>query len=141
MFQICRATSIKNEGFLQLLSQFLIESGQGLPDTSTLELMDSVPGPRFIVSWLIWCFVVMFICVFFQLGGIVGGVAQVFQAGGMSFGDKPLAVLMAALAVGTSPCAVTIIVSALGWLVRDRARISCPSCSLSITKSVTIRSN
>ncbi|MEC8928736.1 MAG: Nramp family divalent metal transporter, partial [Verrucomicrobiota bacterium] len=50
---------------------------------TTLELMDSVPGPRFIVSWLIWCFVLMFIGVFFQLGGIVGGVGQVFAEGGI----------------------------------------------------------
>ena len=71
---------------------------------TTLELMDSVPGPRLIVSWLIWCFVVMFICVFFQLGGIVGGVAQVFKAGGMGFEEKPLAVLLAALAVTLWAC-------------------------------------
>tara|TARA_B100000029_G_scaffold506047_2_gene588041 strand:+ start:882 stop:2327 length:1446 start_codon:yes stop_codon:yes gene_type:complete len=62
---------------------------------TTLELMDSVPGPRFIVSWLIWCFVLMFIGVFFQLGGIVGGVGQVFAEGGINLSDRALAVFVA----------------------------------------------
>ena len=41
MFQICRATSIKNPGFLPLLSQFLIESRSKLPVASDLELLDN----------------------------------------------------------------------------------------------------
>ncbi len=40
MFQICRATSIKNPGFLPLLSQFLIESRSDLPAARDLELLD-----------------------------------------------------------------------------------------------------
>lgn len=71
---------------------------------TTLELMDSVPGPRLIVSWLIWCFLVMFICVFFQLGGIVGGVAQVFEQAGLGFSDRPFAVLLAVLTVVIWAC-------------------------------------
>ena len=71
---------------------------------TTLELMDSVPGPRFIVSWLIWCFVLMFISIFFQLGGIVGGVGQVFAQGGVSFDDRPLGVLVAAVVIINWAC-------------------------------------
>lgn len=41
MFEICRATSIKDPGFIQLLSQFLIERGQGVPDTSTLDRLEA----------------------------------------------------------------------------------------------------
>ncbi len=41
MFEICRATSIKNPGFIQLLSQFLIERGQGVPDTAMLDQLES----------------------------------------------------------------------------------------------------
>lgn len=62
---------------------------------TTLELMDSVPGPRFIVSWLIWCFALMFVGIFFQLGGIVGGVGQVFSESGIPLSDKALAWLVA----------------------------------------------
>jgi GNAT superfamily N-acetyltransferase len=40
VFQICRATSIKNPGFLPLLSQFLIESSRPLPGAPELELLD-----------------------------------------------------------------------------------------------------
>ena len=71
---------------------------------TTLELMDSVPGPRFIVSWLIWCFVLMFISIFFQLGGIVGGVGQVFAQGGVSFDDRPLGVVVAAVVIINWAC-------------------------------------
>ena len=45
---------------------------------TTLQLMNEMPGPRLVVSWLVWCWLFMFVAVFFQLGGIVGGVAQVF---------------------------------------------------------------
>ncbi|MBJ95995.1 MAG: hypothetical protein CMP23_16145 [Rickettsiales bacterium] len=41
VFQVCRATSIKNPGFLPLLSQFLIESGSELPEARDLELLDN----------------------------------------------------------------------------------------------------
>jgi len=40
VFQICRATSIKNPGFLPLLSQFLIESSSPLPVAADLERLD-----------------------------------------------------------------------------------------------------
>jgi GNAT superfamily N-acetyltransferase len=40
VFQICRATSIKNPGFLPLLSQFLIESSRPLPVAADLERLD-----------------------------------------------------------------------------------------------------
>ncbi|MBL67173.1 MAG: iron transporter [Verrucomicrobiales bacterium] len=45
---------------------------------TTLQLMNAMPGPRLVVSWLVWCWLFMYVAVFFQLGGIVGGVAQVF---------------------------------------------------------------
>ena len=44
---------------------------------TTLEAMNTIPGPRFIVSWLVWCWLFMFIGILFQLGGIVGGVGKV----------------------------------------------------------------
>ena len=40
MYEICRATSIKDPGFLQLLSQFLIEAGRPMPDSAALERLE-----------------------------------------------------------------------------------------------------
>ena len=54
------------------LGRYAISKGM-----TTLEAMDSMPGPRFIVSWLVWCWLFMFIGILFQLGGIVGGVGKV----------------------------------------------------------------
>ena len=41
MFQILRARSCRDPGFLQLLSQFLIESGAGLPDSESFEHLET----------------------------------------------------------------------------------------------------
>lgn len=49
---------------------------------TTLEALNIVPGPKAIVSWLVWIWFVMFVCTFFQLAGMVGGIAQTFKEGG-----------------------------------------------------------
>ena len=54
------------------LGRFAISKGM-----TTLEAMNTMPGPRFIVSWLVWCWLFMFVGILFQLGGIVGGVGKV----------------------------------------------------------------
>jgi len=41
VYEICRATSIKDPGFLQLLSQFLIEAGRPMPDSVALERLEA----------------------------------------------------------------------------------------------------
>ena len=41
MFQICVARSCRDPGFLQLLSQFLIEGGGQLPDSEAFELLET----------------------------------------------------------------------------------------------------
>ncbi len=41
VIEICRATSIKNPGFIQLLSQFLVQSGADLPDGAALDTMEN----------------------------------------------------------------------------------------------------
>jgi len=50
---------------------------------TTLEALNTLPGPRLIVSWLVWFWLVMFVCTFFQVAGMVGGIAQVFREGGL----------------------------------------------------------
>ena len=52
-----------------------------LEGLTTLEIFDRMPGPRFIVSWIVWLWLAMFVAVFFQASGIVGGAAEVFFAG------------------------------------------------------------
>ncbi len=63
---------------------------------TTLEALNCVPGPKLIVSWLVWVWAVMFICTFFQLAGMVGGIAQVFKEGGFGqqWGDSTWAALV-----------------------------------------------
>jgi GNAT superfamily N-acetyltransferase len=41
VFQICIARSCRDPGFLQLLSQFLIEGGEALPDTESFEHLET----------------------------------------------------------------------------------------------------
>ena len=41
MFEICLARSCRDAGFLQLLSQFLIEAGGELPDSESFELLET----------------------------------------------------------------------------------------------------
>ena len=56
------------------LGRFAIASGE-----TTLRALDRIPGPRYRVSWVVWCWFVMAVAITFQLGGIVGGVGQVFH--------------------------------------------------------------
>jgi Mn2+/Fe2+ NRAMP family transporter len=48
---------------------------------STIEGLDHVPGPRLGVNWLVWAWFAMFLTsAIGQLGGILGGVGQLFAA-------------------------------------------------------------
>lgn len=43
---------------------------------TSLKALDSVPGPRLKVNWLLWYWVILTVLGIAQLGGIVGGVGQ-----------------------------------------------------------------
>lgn len=58
---------------------------------TALQALDSVPGPRWRVSWMVWAFLIMYLCAISQVGGIVGGVAQTLAAGGVKVADGGLA--------------------------------------------------
>lgn len=65
--------------FVQIeLGRFAIARGM-----TTLEAMDSVPGPRLIVSWLLWLWLAMYLALVFQVAGIVGGITQIFSLAGL----------------------------------------------------------
>lgn len=57
------------------LGRYTIATGD-----TTFRALDKVPGPRWRVSWVVWSWMLMFVAVTFQQGGIIGGVAQVFNA-------------------------------------------------------------
>jgi manganese transport protein len=76
------------------LGRYCISSGE-----TTFQALDRVPGPRWRVSWVVWCWLLMLTGVSFQQGGIIGGVAQVCSLA-FPFFDTPVwTVLVALLAV------------------------------------------
>jgi manganese transport protein len=73
--------------FVQIeLGRFAISRGM-----TTLEAMNSVPGPRFIVSWLLWLWVLMYVALIFQVAGMVGGLATVFSLSGVKLNESMIA--------------------------------------------------
>ena len=70
---------------------------------TTLEALNTVPGPRARVSWLLWCWLLMYIGLVFQIAGIIGGVVLVCQTLGVQL--SPNALL---LAIATS-CALLLV--------------------------------
>ncbi|MBX3746130.1 MAG: Nramp family divalent metal transporter [Verrucomicrobiae bacterium] len=74
---------------------------------TTLQTLDSIPGPRWIVSWLVWFWMLMFVATFFQVAGMVGGIVGALRLAGWSAG------LSDATWVG-AVCAVTAVLLAVG---------------------------
>lgn len=71
---------------------------------TTLEALNSVPGPRLRVSWLLWFWLFMYLGLVFQVAGLIGGCVLVFQT--MDFAISP-DVLLIAVAVSGSLLLVT----------------------------------
>jgi Mn2+/Fe2+ NRAMP family transporter len=94
--------------FLQVeLGRYTILNGK-----TTLEALNGVPGPRFGVSWLVWCWLLMFVATFFQLSGMVGGIAGVFQTVGSDLPNGVLALLI------TGSCAILLFVARYEFIER-----------------------
>jgi Mn2+/Fe2+ NRAMP family transporter len=86
--------------FVQIeLGRFAVAHGM-----TTLEAMNTMPGPRFIVSWLLWLWLVMYVALVFQVAGMVGGLASVFALAGMPQPAWALTILVA------GSCAVLLVV-------------------------------
>lgn len=64
---------------------------------TTLEAMNGIPGPRLVVSWLVWLWLAMYVALVFQIAGMVGGLADVFSLAGTSLPQAWLAVLVGAV--------------------------------------------
>lgn len=70
-----------------LLKVFVqIELGRDaiLRGRTSLAALDTLPGPRLIVTWVLWLWLAMYLSLVFQVAGMVGGVARVFALGGVT---------------------------------------------------------
>lgn len=56
------------------LGRYAIGTGE-----TTLEAFDRVPGPRFRVGWMVWCWFLMVMFTLMQVGGMLGGIAEVMN--------------------------------------------------------------
>ena len=86
--------------FIQVeLGRYAISEG-----VSSLDALNSLPGPRLIVSWCVILWTVMYVGTLFQVSGMLGTVGQVFD---LVFGTDPAAwthalwVLLTAATIGT----------------------------------------
>lgn len=86
--------------FVQVeLGRYAISEG-----VSTLDALNSLPGPRLIVSWCVILWTVMYVGTLFQVSGMLGTVGQVFD---LLFGTDPgawthaLWVILTAATIGT----------------------------------------
>ena len=60
--------------FVQIeLGRYTVSEG-----VTTLVALDRLPGPRVIVSWVLWLWVLMYVGTLFQMSGMVGGMASLF---------------------------------------------------------------
>jgi len=66
---------------------------------TTLEALNSIPGPRFRVSWILWFWLFMYCGLVFQIAGLIGGCVLVFQSMGLNI--SPDALLVATVASGS----------------------------------------
>lgn len=56
------------------LGRYSIATGE-----TTLEAFDRIPGPRFKVSWMVWCWFLMVMFTLMQVGAMMGGIGEVLN--------------------------------------------------------------
>lgn len=61
---------------------------------TTLASLNTLPGPRAVVSWVLWLWLAMYLSLVFQVAGMVGGVARVFSLGGLTLPVNGLAAII-----------------------------------------------
>lgn len=94
--------------FLQVeLGRYTIATGK-----TTLQAINSVPGPRALVSWLVWVWICMFMATFFQVSGMVGGIAQAIGLSGAAFSNTSMAIAI------TGSCAALLYIGRYSFVER-----------------------
>ncbi len=79
--------------FIQIeLGRFTLARG-----LTTLETMNLVPGPRFVVSWLLWLWLIMFAATVLQVAGMLGGLASILTLAGVNVSKPLIAIVIGAL--------------------------------------------
>src|SRR5688572_1698435 len=63
---------------------------------TTLEALNTLPGPRVVVSWVLWIWLGMYLCLVPQVAGMVGGTATALKLGGVAIPVSILAVMIGA---------------------------------------------
>jgi Mn2+/Fe2+ NRAMP family transporter len=92
--------------FVQIeLGRYAITRGR-----TTLEALNTLPGPRVLVSWVLWIWLAMYICLVPQVAGMVGGTATAFQLGGADISVSTLAMM-----IGAS-CAILLVIGRYGFI-------------------------
>lgn len=95
--------------FVQIeLGRYAITRGR-----TTLEALNTLPGPRLAVSWVLWIWLAMYLCLIPQVAGMLGGTATAFQLGGSDISVSSLAILIGAV------CAILLVIGRYGlieWL-------------------------
>jgi len=62
--------------FVQIeLGRYAVSEG-----VTTLVALNRLPGPRVVVSWILWLWVLMYVGTLFQMSGMLGGIASLFAA-------------------------------------------------------------
>jgi Mn2+/Fe2+ NRAMP family transporter len=90
--------------FLKVFVQIEFGRYAVLRGRTTLEGLNTLPGPRWIVSWVLWIWFAVYLAMVFQVAGIVGGVAKIFELAGV---PMPLPAL--AVGIGASCAALLLL--------------------------------
>ncbi|MGZ8937669.1 MAG: Nramp family divalent metal transporter, partial [Limisphaerales bacterium] len=78
--------------FVQIeLGRYAITRGR-----TTLQALNTLPGPRILVSWVLWIWLAMYLCLVPQVAGMVGGAATALKLGGVAIPVSTLAILIGA---------------------------------------------
>ena len=56
------------------LGRYTIATGE-----TALEAFDHIPGPRFLVSWIVWLWLLSIILTMFSMGGMLGAMAEILN--------------------------------------------------------------
>ncbi len=82
--------------FVQVeLGRYTISEGVG-----SLEILNRLPGPRVVVRWTVWLWILMYVGTLFQVSGMIGGVAELFAGSQERSATVPYALAGAALCAG-----------------------------------------